>query len=60
MMGPKMPAYLISDVTVRDLAAFETYRTRAAASIKAFGGQYVTGAKLRASLRFRRADRDSG
>jgi len=41
MMEPKMPAYLISDVTVRDLVAFETYRTRAAASIKAFGGQYI-------------------
>ena len=36
-----MPAYLISDVAVRDPAAFETYRTRAAASIAAFGGRYV-------------------
>ena len=36
-----MPAYLISDVTVRDPAAFETYRTRAAASIQAFGGRYL-------------------
>jgi uncharacterized protein (DUF1330 family) len=26
-----MAAYLISDVTVKDAAAFETYRTRAAA-----------------------------
>ena len=36
-----MTAYLISDVTVRDPTAFETYRTRAAASIKAFGGRYL-------------------
>ena len=36
-----MPAYLISDVTVRDAAAFETYRTLAAASIRAFGGRYL-------------------
>ena len=36
-----MPAYLISDVTVRDPTAFETYRTRAAASIHAFGGRYL-------------------
>jgi len=33
--GAPMPAYLISDLTVRDPAAFETYRTRAAASIHA-------------------------
>jgi uncharacterized protein (DUF1330 family) len=31
-----MKAYLISDVTARDSVAFETYRTRAAASIAAF------------------------
>jgi uncharacterized protein (DUF1330 family) len=36
-----MPAYLISDVSVRDPAAFEMYRTRAAASIEAFGGHYI-------------------
>ena len=36
-----MPAYLISDVTVRDPAAFETYRMRAAASIEALGGRYL-------------------
>jgi uncharacterized protein (DUF1330 family) len=36
-----MPAYLISNVTVRDPEAFETYRTRAAASIQAFGGRYL-------------------
>ena len=42
-----MTAYLISDVTVRDPGAFETYRTRAAASIKAFGGRYlVRGGEL--------------
>ena len=36
-----MPAYLISDVTVRDPTAFGRYRTRAAASIEAFGGRYI-------------------
>ena len=36
-----MPAYLISDLTVRDPTAFETYRTRAAASIHAYGGRYL-------------------
>jgi len=43
-----MPAYLISDVTVRNPAAFETYRARAAASIEAFGGRYlVRGGEIR-------------
>ncbi|MBN9082854.1 MAG: D-fructose-6-phosphate amidotransferase [Rhizobiales bacterium 62-17] len=36
-----MPAYLISDVTAKDAAAFETYRTRAAASIAQYGGRYL-------------------
>ncbi|TXH79728.1 MAG: DUF1330 domain-containing protein [Rhizobium sp.] len=36
-----MPAYIISDVTVRDAEAFETYRTRAAASIARHGGRYL-------------------
>ena len=36
-----MAAYLISDVTVKNAAAFETYRTRAAASIAQHGGRYV-------------------
>ena len=36
-----MAAYLISDVTVRDRAVFEVYRTRAAASIEKFGGRYL-------------------
>ena len=36
-----MPAYLISDLTVRDAASFETYRTRAAAFIHAYGGRYL-------------------
>ena len=36
-----MPAYLISDVTVRDAEAFQTYRTRAAASIARYGGRYL-------------------
>jgi uncharacterized protein (DUF1330 family) len=36
-----MPAYVIADTTVRDAAAFEIYRTRAAASIHAHGGRYL-------------------
>ncbi len=36
-----MAAYLISDVTVKDAAAFETYRTQAAASIAHYGGRYL-------------------
>ncbi|ENN84261.1 hypothetical protein RHSP_76687 [Rhizobium freirei PRF 81] len=36
-----MPAYIISDITVRDAAAFQTYRTRAAASIAQHGGHYL-------------------
>jgi uncharacterized protein (DUF1330 family) len=36
-----MAAYLISDVTVKNAAAFETYRTRAAASIARYGGRYL-------------------
>ena len=43
-----MPAYLVSDLVVRDYAAFEIYRTRAAASIHAFGGRYlVRGGQIR-------------
>jgi uncharacterized protein (DUF1330 family) len=36
-----MAAYLISDVTARDPAAWEIYRARAAASIEAYGGRYL-------------------
>jgi uncharacterized protein (DUF1330 family) len=36
-----MPAYLISDVVVKDAEAFETYRTSAAASISRYGGRYL-------------------
>ncbi|RJT34962.1 DUF1330 domain-containing protein [Mesorhizobium waimense] len=36
-----MPAYVVSDVTVRDRDAFEGYRTRAAASIALHGGRYL-------------------
>jgi uncharacterized protein (DUF1330 family) len=36
-----MAAYLISDITVRDLAAFEVYRTRAAGAIHIYGGRYL-------------------
>ena len=34
-------AFLISDVSVRDADAFQTYRTRAAASIAEYGGKYL-------------------
>jgi uncharacterized protein (DUF1330 family) len=36
-----MPAYVISDVTLRDAAAVEIYRARAAASIAQHGGRYL-------------------
>ncbi|HZW79562.1 MAG TPA: DUF1330 domain-containing protein [Candidatus Deferrimicrobiaceae bacterium] len=36
-----MPAYLISDITLRDREAFETYRTRAANAIHQYGGRYL-------------------
>ena len=36
-----MAAYLISDITVRDRAAFEIYRTRAADAIHIYGGRYL-------------------
>jgi uncharacterized protein (DUF1330 family) len=36
-----MPAYVISDVTLRDAAAVEIYRARAAASIAQHGGRYI-------------------
>ena len=36
-----MPAYLVSDLTVRNAEAFETYRTRAAKAIAQYGGRYL-------------------
>jgi uncharacterized protein (DUF1330 family) len=36
-----MPVYLISDVTVRDADAFQTYRTRAAQAIARYDGRYL-------------------
>jgi uncharacterized protein (DUF1330 family) len=36
-----MAAYLISDVSARDPAALELYRTRAAASIVRYSGRYL-------------------
>ena len=36
-----MPAYLISDIALRDREAFEVYRTRAADAIDKFGGRYL-------------------
>ena len=42
-----MPAYIVSDLTVRDPKEIEIYRTRAAASIAAHGGRYVArGGKI--------------
>jgi uncharacterized protein (DUF1330 family) len=42
-----MPAYIISDLTIRDAKAIETYRTRAAASIAQHGGRYLArGGKI--------------
>jgi uncharacterized protein (DUF1330 family) len=36
-----MAAYLVSDVSVKDAEAFQTYRTRAAVSIAKYGGRYL-------------------
>ena len=36
-----MSAYIISDVTAKDADAFQTYRSRAAASIARYGGRYL-------------------
>jgi uncharacterized protein (DUF1330 family) len=36
-----MPAFIISDVTIKDSEAIELYRTRAAASIAQYGGRYL-------------------
>jgi len=36
-----LAAFLISDVSVRNAEAFQTYRTRAADSIVKYGGQYL-------------------
>ncbi|QOZ26560.1 DUF1330 domain-containing protein [Bradyrhizobium sp. CCBAU 51753] len=36
-----MPAYVISEVEMRDAAAFEAYRTLAAETIAQYGGRYI-------------------
>ena len=36
-----MPAYVISEVEMRDPAAFETYRSLAAKTIAQYGGHYI-------------------
>ena len=36
-----MATYMISDIIVRDRAAFEIYRTRAADAIHTYGGRYL-------------------
>jgi uncharacterized protein (DUF1330 family) len=36
-----MPAYVISDLEIRDPVAIETYRSLAAASIARYGGRYI-------------------
>lgn len=40
-IGKTMSAYIISDVTAKDADAFQTYRSRAAASIARYGGRYL-------------------
>ncbi|HEV2673993.1 MAG TPA: DUF1330 domain-containing protein [Aliidongia sp.] len=45
-----MSAYVVSELEVRDPAAFERYRTLAAASIAQYGGRYlVRGGALEAA-----------
>jgi uncharacterized protein (DUF1330 family) len=39
--GAAMAAYVISDLSARDPAALQTYRTRAAAAIAQYGGRYL-------------------
>jgi uncharacterized protein (DUF1330 family) len=36
-----MAVYLVSDVSILDAAAFQTYRARAASSIAKYGGKYL-------------------
>ncbi len=36
-----MPAYVISDLAIRDPVEIETYRSLAAASIAKYGGRYL-------------------
>ena len=36
-----MPAYIIADLDVRDVAKYEEYRARVPASIAAYGGRFV-------------------
>jgi uncharacterized protein (DUF1330 family) len=36
-----MPAYIVSDVTIKDADAIQEYRIRAAASIAEHGGRYL-------------------
>jgi uncharacterized protein (DUF1330 family) len=40
-MELSMPAYVISELEIRDDKAIETYRTLAAASIALYGGRYL-------------------
>jgi uncharacterized protein (DUF1330 family) len=41
-----MPAYLVSDVTVGNAEAFETYRTRAAKAIAQYGNAILCAAAI--------------
>jgi len=36
-----MPAYIVADVEVRDVARFEEYRARVPSSIAAYGGRFI-------------------
>src|SRR5215813_7133746 len=41
MRDPRMVAYVISEVEMREPAAFEAYRTLAAKTIAQYGGRYI-------------------
>jgi len=44
-----MPAYIVADIVVHDLEAFEEYKKQAAATCLAYGGRYlVRGGRLEA------------
>jgi uncharacterized protein (DUF1330 family) len=40
-MTSQMPAYVISEVEMKDAAAFEAYRSLAAKTIAQYGGRYL-------------------
>lgn len=44
--GVHMSAYFISDASVKNADALETFRARAAASVSQYGGRYLVRASL--------------